>query len=205
MRAKRQLLVPALPRIQDIVDSLGFLGYSTQLRNTAYLLQLREFLLSISQVYEIYGGLGVAYQYNILRITSDILEILLFCALTQKRLDLQNKRGGARGTHLAQTAKKHNLITKPTAKTVERIVSHRNDLHPDRQVELHVKVDPVLFDETRDIVDTVVAELRQHFDAGADESASFDEHEECPYCHAGILELEIGEVCPGCGDPWNGT
>jgi hypothetical protein len=145
--SKQRLSIEPLERIDDIVADLRFLSYSTPLRNTAYLIQLRQFLLGVAAGYIIDRGLGTIYAYNIVRLTSDIIEGLLFCAIQRSGIELKAQRGNAKAAKLVQVAKTQGLISKATAKVAQRIIDHRNDLHPDKQAELHTKVEDSLFED----------------------------------------------------------
>lgn len=149
-----RLSIPALTRISDYRDQIIFLENRfnrTQIRNTCYLLQLRELVLQINNNYNIYKGGWHIFLYNFLRINADCCEGLMYCF---KARHMQNTpTGECNFNGLLNYVKAINnprpVIDRDCRKTLEKLVSFRNNLHPDRQSELHIKVLASITDEDR--------------------------------------------------------
>lgn len=141
MDNRKPLSIPALDTIEVILQAIEFLEYSTQKRNLAYLIQLRRLLMLIYENYKIDRGLSKVFKYNLIRINCDIMESTLYCALTTAKIDPNPRtRSHPRLEQYINAAKRYNLILKTTAERAKKVNTFRNNLHPNRQLELHAKI-----------------------------------------------------------------
>lgn len=162
MSSKLELKIGRLNTINEILDLIPFIGYSTQKRNLAYLIQLKQLLQQIYNNYEINKGLRTIYRYNMLRCSAYIIEALLFCAMRQiKGFEIQAGKGKA--MKLINAAKGLGLIKKETAQKAKKVIDYRNNFHPDKQAELHTKIDMEIFDELGDSINILLNELKDYF------------------------------------------
>jgi hypothetical protein len=158
---------------------------------------LRQLLLEIYAHYSIDRGLGVILQHNLVRITSDIIESLLYCAIATKGIELQSSRNSGRASKLVQVAKSNRLISKRCADACQKLIDLRNDYHPDRQVDLHTNLDPALLEKTSATLDGLIKELRSALEPQVPsvDAARWEEEDDCQYC----VFTPLGNVCPACG------
>lgn len=137
--------IPALKTIEQHRSGLLFLETNqniTQIRNVCYLLQTADFMRELNNNYNIRKGLWYMYLYNYLRIEADILEGLLYAFKVrqegrrpQGKVSLEDLINFAKGTYEPSV-----LLRKETRKGLDQILYFRNNLHPDKQNELHVKL-----------------------------------------------------------------
>lgn len=153
----KKLQINQLLKIDEILDKLLLLEYSTQKRNLAYVIQLKQFFTEIESHYEINKGLAKMYKYNILRINADIIETLLYCACIQCGFKIPQGKGLA--MKVINLAKTKGIILKSTAKRATKIIRYRNDLHPYEQTELLSKVSDIEFIEAEETVKLVYSEV----------------------------------------------
>lgn len=194
---KGVLLCGNLKKIEDIVRSdLAFLGYSTQLRNLAYLIQLRDYLQGIYDSYSIDRGLGKMYLYNLLRINADIIEAYMFCFGKRAGFEIRRGRVDGKATKYINLLKSKGVLKKTLAKKLQTIINKRNDFHPARQVNLHVFVEQEILENSS----AVVNELHDVFKGilWDDLEAKFasDTETPCSFCSSGLVDF--GDVCPYC-------
>jgi hypothetical protein len=157
---KSALMIDRLDTIEEILDTLPILNYSTQKRNLAHLIQLKQLLEQIFEHYEINRGLAIIYKYNLLKCKTDIIETLLYCVLKDRGFIVPKGKGKA--TKLIQIAKKFTVISKETANGALRMVDYRNDIHPDEQTELHAKVTREVFQDAESILSRMFGELKKY-------------------------------------------
>ena len=155
----------------------------------------------------IYGGLRNNHVYNIMRLNADIIESILYCESESR------KEGAAKGKKLQALinhSKTWRIIPKELAVSMEAIRTFRNDLHPEKQIELFVKVSQEELQCRLDVPIALINTLRDdrgigiRVEAETYEPVTAYEHDEttlerCPYC-SGVAELfERGDLCPICG------
>ena len=188
MNTNKRLEINSLKTIKDYLQQMYFFKYSTQKRNIAYLMQLREFLLEIHKTYTIDRGLESMFMYNIIRTNSDIIEGLLYCAIIEIEPVKYSK---IKAIQLVNAAKSKQIISKEIASLLKNTINIRNDLHPCRQNKLHVKITPQMYDDSNLALDQVFASVSSFFNPN-----SSDENEICQYCY---MNTNYGEQCLGCG------
>lgn len=163
---KDQLNIPALSTIDEILERLRFLKYRTQLRNVCHLVHMREFYGYLDEYYYLYGGTAKMHKFIMLKISSDAIENLLYCALCDCELGAENeaiKNGHIIYAELIEVCKKRGIISKETAADIHSIRKHRNDTHPDNQSDLFVQMEDGLFDKEEDLLETVVSEIEDFY------------------------------------------
>ena len=161
-KMKRNLEIQQLKSIDTTLGTdLDFIEYSTQKRNLAYLLQLREFLLKVDANYVINRGLASIFHFNILRINSDIIESLLFCFLVQIKAKIHKGRK-AKIIRFINAAKTAGAITKNSAEKAEMVVNFRNKFHPIKQVDLHTKIDPKVFQLSNEVISELMQDIKHY-------------------------------------------
>lgn len=134
---KKSIEIEPLSTVKQILDRTGFLPYSTQLRNLAYQIQLFEFLRAIHKNYKIDRGLENIYTMQICYIASIIIEHLLFCGLLASGIEFNSRHKKA--TALNQKAKGLGMVSKELSRDIQDFIDIRNDFHPEKQSELHIK------------------------------------------------------------------
>lgn len=144
---KNQLLIPPLKKVVDYYEDLDFLkrygrqSNITQIRNSCQLLQLTELLRNINNNYRIYGGQWYLYLYNFMRISADCCEGLLYAFYVKQkgkprgRMSLEDLINYAKSVH-----KPLPLLSKKSVEGLKDLLFFRNYLHPDKQIELHIKM-----------------------------------------------------------------
>lgn len=190
MAGKKTLEIRRLKKIDEILyDELFFLGYTSQKRNTAQLIQLKHLLHEIYLHYNMTDGLGTAYLGNVVKVNADIIKSVLYCSLRQTNIEIPEGEGKA--MKLVDLAKARGLISKTTWKKARDIIGFRNNYHPDRQTELHSKTEKKVFIEVEHTVNDILRELYDYF-------IPKPEPEVCNVHQILLAEGAHGEPCPSC-------
>ena len=199
--------IVGLPTIEDLRNQLSWLPHSTQLRNALHLLQLREFYMRLLIGCGVNRGLRNNHLYNIMRLNADIIESILFCESEYR------KEGAGKGKKLQALinySKTWRIIPNELADNMEAIRIYRNELHPEKQIELFVKVSQEELNRRLNVPIALINVIKEdhgienHIEEEAYEPVTLYERDEttlrrCPYC-SGVAELfERGDLCPICG------
>lgn len=156
---KKPFEIEPLSTVDEILKKLSFLRYSTQLRNLAYQIQLLEFLRSLHKNYKIDRGLQNIFVMQICYTSSIIIEHLLYCGIND-RIKLSKYK---KASSLNNMAKKLSIIDKKTRFRLEEIIDIRNDLHPEKQKELHTKkIDESYIEKSINCINDLVKALRAY-------------------------------------------
>ena len=106
---KKILELNPLKTLEELQQDIDFVDYSTQRRNLAALLMLKDFFLKLEDNYLIDRGLAKLYKLNLLRLNVDVIEGLLYCALNQAGISIKKSKPGA--GDLVDLAGKKKLIS----------------------------------------------------------------------------------------------
>lgn len=186
--------IPALITIQAILESrLGFLNYSTQKRNLAYLLQFLEFQWHLFDRYRTYGSVRAMMLRQIVLTAANVIEYLLYVSVRQ-----HGQKPGHVFKNWINQAKNLRLIEDKLSEKLHEVRKWRNRLHPDSQL---TQLD------YNDFTDAQVHEcilrleelmrvLREHF--RPEEVQTKTSH--CPNPEFHTLVLSVGDVCPYCSE-----
>ena len=121
--------IPRLAQVDQILsDDLGFLGYSTQKRNVAYLWQFLQFQRSLLDRYDIYGSVRKSMIRSIVLITTNIIEYLLFMSVREK-----GRQPGHALKQWINQAASLGLIDDDLKEQLHRLRRLRSRIHPDAQ------------------------------------------------------------------------
>lgn len=185
---------PELPTVDEILNQrLGFLRYSTQKRNLAYLWQFLTFLKHLFDHWPRYGSVSPSMVRQIVLTTTNMIEYLLFIAIRQTGETPQ----GSVPPMIGQ-AKRLGMIDRNLARRLNTVVDNwRNRLHPNRQ---GTELDFHFFTEQRvseciSRVEELTSALRVHFRPNEVQT----EASECYYADYHELIFSPGQVCPLCG------
>lgn len=137
---KKELEIFGLQKVNEIVTSLIFLGYSTQLRNLAYQVQYIDFLAKVWNSYRLYGSISSLFLKDYTVQVATAIENLLYIGVNQ--IHAQAGLGLARDKFesLIKLATKYLILDSKQRGEVNRLRERRNILHPKKQFELDIKV-----------------------------------------------------------------
>ncbi|MCH7492938.1 hypothetical protein IID19_05140 [Patescibacteria group bacterium] len=141
-QAKFKLKIDVLPKIEEILDEFDYLPSCTQKRNLAYRIQYFYFLKEVHLKYDIYGSVSSLVILDIISLMSNILEHILFIVLTQIRgapPNYYNKSNSSRLGNMISDAEDLGLLPRGGKDKIFYISNLRNELHPERQRDLHSK------------------------------------------------------------------
>lgn len=176
---KIEFLLSEIPAIKHLLQAdLGFLTYSTQKRNLCHLLELENLFDQIDKKKIVVGSLDVMCSYNLLRIRSDVIENLLFCAISTKHKE-KLIMGRVDFEWCINYAHKEGLINSDIKQRLKQVQKYRNDFHPQRQHNLFVQIPNEVLVSLDSIVKDVIQELRRTL----------------PDIHG---RVPPGQVCPCC-------
>jgi len=192
-----KLEIGGLPSINEILEQLDFLEYSTQKRNLAYRIQFQTFLLRIYQNYEMYGSVKSTFIRNFYDFTVNILEYLLWIAIRQEREEFIQEEDTKQ--QLRKTAKELGIISKELSDKIGKIFGKRDKIHPPKQKDL----DLTTFDESDllecfESTEDLIEALKKYFRRKKLPPISPPD-DECDYCCIGG-PFEYEEYCPVCGE-----
>jgi hypothetical protein len=123
--------IPPLPEVGQILsDDLGFLKYSTQKRNVAYLWQFLEFQKSLFDRYYTYGSVRKSMIRSIVLTTTNIIEYLLYASVRQEGREAKHSL-----RKLINNAATFRLIDDNLKVQLHELRELRNRIHPDNQTE----------------------------------------------------------------------
>ncbi len=140
---KKNLSIPCLSSINEILSEYDFLEYSTQKRNLAYLIQYVEFKVNILREYNIYGSVRASLLRGLIINIANIIEYLLYTSL---RTSYSQELKSCKFPSLVGQARLSGLISRQLAGDLNKINTLRSHLHPSRQKQ---KLDHESFDQRK--------------------------------------------------------
>lgn len=186
--------------IQQILDELDFLDYSTYKRNLSYQIQYLNFLYDFEKKYNIYLSVRSLFMRNYLIHVVNIIEYLLVIALRQ--IDSIPINSNNKSTVLISKAKRTGLISKTSAKDLSNIFIKRNKLHPKKQGNI-LYIQNFGDKDMRlcnNLLDDVLDSMRNYFSEMNVRIKEEFQEEQCSYCYSGISLIGDKGICQGCGD-----
>lgn len=174
-------------------EDLGFLKYSTQKRNLAYLMQFLEFQKSLFDRYHTYGAVRKSMIRSIILTVTNIAEYLLYVSVRQT-----GRAAGHGVKKLINQAADVQLIDDNLKGQLHDCRELRNRIHPDNQTEEldYASFEDDQVDECVALLSTLRRRLADLFQPGQVLTA----RTRCPCEAYHHLLLSDGDVCPYCGE-----